>query len=150
MSSLYAQAYYPPRIQVALHGHVHNFQAINFASGQPAAIVSGNAGDNLDVALPDPFPAATQPAPGATIDRITHHSSDAVAFYNTRSTQPQKWYRGDAFDDIPAATRHNVNVNSIPLNRRRGAAPAMTDAEIDDMVTFLRTLTDAPFVAAMP
>ena len=89
MSSLYAQAYYPPRIQVALHGHVHNFQAINFASGQPAAIVSGNAGDNLDVALPDPFPAATQPAPGATIDRITHHSSDAVAFYNTRSTQPQ-------------------------------------------------------------
>jgi hypothetical protein len=51
---------------------VHDFQAINFASNHPATFVSGNGGDNLDVALPDPFPASLPPAPGVTLDRITH------------------------------------------------------------------------------
>jgi hypothetical protein len=68
MSSLNAQAYYPPGIHVALHGHVHDFQAINFASAHPATIVSGNGGDNLDVALPDPLPGRQRAAPGTTID----------------------------------------------------------------------------------
>ncbi|WP_082079564.1 metallophosphoesterase [Cupriavidus basilensis] len=75
MSSLNAQAYYPPGIQVALHGHVHDFQAISFASNHPATIVSGNGGDNLDVALPDPLTPGAVPAPGTTIDKITHHNS---------------------------------------------------------------------------
>ena len=65
-------AYYPPGIALALHGHVHDFQAINFSSKHPATFVSGNGGDNLDVALPDPFPANLPPAPGVTLDRITH------------------------------------------------------------------------------
>ena len=75
MSSLNAQAYYPPGVNVALHGHVHDFQAINFASGHPATLVTGNGGDSLDVALPDPLPAGLTPAVGATIDRITHSAS---------------------------------------------------------------------------
>ncbi|AXI02273.1 metallophosphoesterase family protein [Aquirhabdus parva] len=75
MSSLNAQAYYPAGIQLALHGHVHDFQAINFASNHPATIVAGNAGDTLDVALPDPLPTGATPAPGAVIDKITHHST---------------------------------------------------------------------------
>jgi hypothetical protein len=65
-------AYYPAGISLALHGHVHDFQAINFSSNHPATFVSGNGGDNLDVALPDPFPANLPPAPGVTVDRITH------------------------------------------------------------------------------
>ncbi len=65
-------AYYPAGIALALHGHVHDFQAINFTSNHPATFVSGNGGDNLDVALPDPFPANLPPAPGVTLDRITH------------------------------------------------------------------------------
>jgi len=65
-------AYYPPGIALALHGHVHDFQAINFSSNHPATFVSGNGGDNLDAALPDPFPANLPPAPGVTLDRITH------------------------------------------------------------------------------
>jgi hypothetical protein len=65
-------AYYPAGIALALHGHVHDFQAINFASNHPATFVSGNGGDNLDVALPDPFPANLPPAPGVTLESITH------------------------------------------------------------------------------
>jgi len=75
---------------------------------------------------------------------------DAVAFYNTRSTDPGKWYAGaKTFDDVPAAYRDNINVNSPPMNRRPGMPAALTEGEIDDIVAFLRTLTDAAYVNAM-
>lgn len=76
---------------------------------------------------------------------------DAVAFYATRSTDPAQWYPdGRRFDDVPARYQGNVNVNAVPMNRRPGTAPALTDDEIDDIVAFLRTLTDARYVALMP
>jgi len=75
MNNLFSTAYYPAGVALALHGHVHDFQAISFASNHPATIVSGNGGDNLDVALPDPFPANVPPAPGVTLDRITHSAT---------------------------------------------------------------------------
>jgi hypothetical protein len=91
MSNLNAQAYYPPGVQVALHGHVHDFQAINFASAHPATIVSGNGGDNLDVALPDPLPGGSVPAPGTTIDRITHHASFGFLVMDRRASLSTGW-----------------------------------------------------------
>jgi len=72
MKTLYPTAYYPDGVKIALHGHVHDFQALNFSSAHPATFVTGNGGDNLDVNLPDPFPANTTPAPGVVLDRITH------------------------------------------------------------------------------
>lgn len=72
MKAQHAEAYYPDGVALAIHGHVHDFQAINFKSGHPATIVSGNGGDNLDPALPDPFPADFPPAPGVVLDRIAH------------------------------------------------------------------------------
>lgn len=75
LGALNAQAYYPAGIDLALHGHVHDFQAISFASGQPATIVSGTGGDNLDVNLPDPMPANAMPAPGTIVEQLAHHAS---------------------------------------------------------------------------
>ncbi|MDB5732774.1 MAG: calcineurin-like phosphoesterase family protein [Variovorax sp.] len=72
MSTLNPVAYYPPGVQVALHGHVHDFQAINFSSAHPATFVTGNGGDNVDVNLPDPLPPDMTPAPGAVVERISH------------------------------------------------------------------------------
>ncbi|MGF6528612.1 metallophosphoesterase [Variovorax sp. PvP013] len=72
MRTLNPVAYYPEGVKIALHGHVHDFQAINFASAHPATFVTGNGGDNVDVNLPDPFPAGLAPAPGTVLDRITH------------------------------------------------------------------------------
>jgi len=72
MKSLNASAYYPPGVKVALHGHVHDFQAISFASDHPATFVAGNGGDNIDVNLPDPLPAGATPAVGAVLQRIAH------------------------------------------------------------------------------
>ncbi len=71
MKAANGAAYYPPGVQVALHGHTHLFEAINFASDHPAAFLSGNGGDHADRPLPDPLPAEAAPAEGVTIDRIT-------------------------------------------------------------------------------
>jgi cytochrome c peroxidase len=75
---------------------------------------------------------------------------DVVAFYATRSTNPDLWYpHGAKFDDVPDRYRSNVNTLSFPYNRREGAPPAFDDADIDAIVAFLETLTDAPYVRAV-
>lgn len=74
---------------------------------------------------------------------------DAVAFYATRSIEPERWYKdGRPFDDVAPRHRGNVNVATMPYNRRKGMKPALDDADIDAIVAFLRTLTDAPFEAS--
>jgi cytochrome c peroxidase len=71
---------------------------------------------------------------------------DVVAFYATRSTNPERWYPpGAQYDDVPAQFRKNVNVSSFPYNRLEGDKPALDDEEIDAIVAFLQTLTDEPY-----
>lgn len=73
---------------------------------------------------------------------------DAITFYVQRDTNPEKWYSRNPdgsvnkFDDLPAQWHGNVNVTEVPYNRRPGDAPALSDAEIDDVITFLKTLDD--------
>lgn len=69
MNAAYPGNYYPPNVGLAVHGHVHDFQAINFGSNHPATFVAGNGGDNLDVALPAVFdPASPAPAPNTVVN----------------------------------------------------------------------------------
>jgi cytochrome c peroxidase len=73
--------------------------------------------------------------------------SEALSFYVTRDTNPARWYtQADGsvvkFDDLPAQYRRNVNRTEAPYNRQEGAEPALTDAEITDLIAFLNTLTD--------
>jgi len=73
---------------------------------------------------------------------------DALGFYVQRDTNPAKWYPLDGsgtvvkFDDLPPEYRVNVNTTEVPYNRRLGGVPALSDAEIDDVITFLKTLND--------
>jgi cytochrome c peroxidase len=68
---------------------------------------------------------------------------EAVAFYATRDTEPQRWYpKGEAFDDLPAPLRGNVDRETRPYHRQPGQRPALRDDEIDDIVAFLHTLSD--------
>ena len=68
---------------------------------------------------------------------------EAVAFYATRDTEPERWYpNGEKFDDLPPHLRANVDLDTRPYHRRPGQRPAMNDEEIDDIVVFLQTLTD--------
>jgi hypothetical protein len=71
-NAAFPNTYFPPNINLALHGHTHDFQAINFAPGtsdggaysNAATLVSGNAGDLLDIALPWPI---NNPEPNVTV-----------------------------------------------------------------------------------
>ncbi|HEX4403361.1 MAG TPA: cytochrome c peroxidase [Polyangia bacterium] len=72
---------------------------------------------------------------------------DVVTFYSRRAVAPDLVYpKGQKFDDVPGKYRANVNIYAPIYNRREGAPPPMSDAEIDAVVAFLGTLTDAPFV----
>ncbi|WP_266160206.1 metallophosphoesterase [Dyella silvatica] len=91
MRSLNGLAYYPPGIQLALHGHVHAFQAIDFASSHPATIVSGNGGDNIEVALPDPLPIGSAPAEGTVVEKIAQHNSFGFMLMERRPAPAHGW-----------------------------------------------------------
>jgi cytochrome c peroxidase len=72
---------------------------------------------------------------------------DALTFYVQRDTNPEKFYPTangvvQKFNDLPAVYQKNVNREEVPYNRNPGEAPALSDAEIDDVIAFLGTLSD--------
>jgi cytochrome c peroxidase len=73
---------------------------------------------------------------------------DTLTFYVQRDIHPEKFYPVGPdgvvrkFDDLPPQLHANVNTSEAPYNRRPGDVPALSDAEIDDVIAFLRTLTD--------
>jgi len=75
---------------------------------------------------------------------------DAVAFYATRDTNPERWYprKPDGgvakYDDLPAQHHGNVNAEEVPYDRKPGQRPRLTERDIDAIVAFLETLTDRP------
>ncbi|MEA2730702.1 MAG: cytochrome c peroxidase, partial [Acetobacteraceae bacterium] len=74
---------------------------------------------------------------------IFHSLRDAVAFYATRDTSPERWFPTtpdgvvQKFDDLPAKYVANVSME-LPFGPKR----VLSDADVDDLVAFLRTLTD--------
>ncbi|MBI1218720.1 MAG: c-type cytochrome [Rhodobacteraceae bacterium] len=74
--------------------------------------------------------------------------ADTVRFYVLRDTQSDRIYPKAAdgtvlaYNDLPAAYRGNIDRVDAPLDRHPGDPPALTDAEVDDIVAFLNTLTD--------
>ncbi|MCS0656720.1 cytochrome-c peroxidase [Massilia terrae] len=101
---------------------------------------------------------------------VIHSLEQAIRFYNTRDTNPEIWYptvggtpkaKPDPgfptyglittqytggtvrkFNDLPAAWRANIDTQ-LPLDGRApGGKPPMSDAQIADLLCFLKTLTD--------
>ena len=76
-----------------------------------------------------------------------HRLEDVVRFYAERDTQPQKWYPRAPdggilkFDDLPPQYWGNVDTRA-PFDRHTGDPPALSDADIRNIVAFLNTLTD--------
>ena len=77
-----------------------------------------------------------------------HTLRDALRFYVTRDTTPRSWYPVSPtgvvmkFDDLPPSVRTNIDIIDEPLTRHEGDPPVWSDAEIDDVIAFLQTLTD--------
>lgn len=70
--------YFPEGVRLALHGHVHTFQALRFASDHPSTLISGHGASGLSTPLALPLPAGLQPAPGADVAEA--HSLDGFGF----------------------------------------------------------------------
>lgn len=76
-----------------------------------------------------------------------HDLQKVLEFYVQRDIHPQAWYPRNAdgsvneFDDLPARYHGNIN-RDPPFDRKPASAPALSDAEIRDVIAFLRTLTD--------
>ena len=72
---------------------------------------------------------------------------EVLHFYNERDLHPEKYYSRNPdgsvhrFDDLPPGYPDNVD-HDPPLDRKPGAEPALSEADIDDIIAFLQTLTD--------
>ena len=75
---------------------------------------------------------------------VFNNLRDVVSFYATRNNNPKRWYGPTGLpDDLPTAYLANIVNDRAPFNRPASAGPALTEREIDDLVAFLKTLSDA-------
>jgi cytochrome c peroxidase len=79
---------------------------------------------------------------------VYHTLKQVVDFYNLRDVDPAKVYPRDAqghvnqYDDLPAKYHANIDKQDAPFDRTFGERPAMSQADIADLIAFLQTLTD--------
>ncbi|HEY1991721.1 MAG TPA: cytochrome c peroxidase [Gammaproteobacteria bacterium] len=89
---------------------------------------------------------------------VFHTLGAVLDWYVNRDLDPARFYAKDAtgkvsvYDDLPARFRANVDTTDAPFDRHPGGAPALTQAEMRDVIAFLKTLSDGykpvPAVAA--
>ena len=82
-----------------------------------------------------------------------HSLRDVVAFYATRDTDPGRWYSKNPdgsvhlYDDVPPEMVASVD-HEVPFDPLPDGTPRLNDRDIDDIVAFLETLTDADLLPA--
>lgn len=81
---------------------------------------------------------------------VFHDLREAVAFYVYRDVEPERFFprRADGavaiHNDLPERYWDNLNQDP-PFGGKPGGRPRLTEAEIDDVVAFLKTLDDGYF-----
>ncbi|MGH8326059.1 MAG: cytochrome-c peroxidase [Steroidobacteraceae bacterium] len=79
---------------------------------------------------------------------VFHSLTRVLEFYVDRDLHPECLYTHDAaghvipYDDLPARYRANVDRVDAPFDRHAGDEPALTRAQMRDVIAFLDTLTD--------
>jgi len=69
---------------------------------------------------------------------------EVVRFYATRHRNPTEFYGGDGTpNDLPAKYLGNIEKTKAPFNLPASAPAVLSPSEIDDVVAFLRTLSDS-------
>ena len=142
MNSVFPGTYFPPPINLALHGHTHDYQAINFQPGtlpdggtfQPAAtLVSGNAGDILDTALPYPLTGSAVSVGSGTRRRSVSPPSAVCSSSPARTTaRPSR---------IPvSSTDNDFGYMVLQFNAGRAATWTATEYRTDNTVRDVCTI----------
>ena len=88
MQTLNANRLFPAKVQAAISGHVHLFEAITFETDHPAQFVSGNGGSSLSLFIPSPLPIGATPYSGARVEQFSN--SDEVGLM-TMERVGQSW-----------------------------------------------------------
>ena len=79
---------------------------------------------------------------------VYHNLHQVLNFYAKRETDPADVYPRNAqgrvmkYNDLPQQYWANVDHFDAPFNRHPGEPPAMTRQEMNDVIAFLKTLTD--------
>jgi cytochrome c peroxidase len=79
---------------------------------------------------------------------VFHSLTQVLDFYVERDIDPGRFYPRDTaglvlkYDDMPPQYQANVDTVDAPFDRHPGDPPALTPAEIQDVIAFLDTLTD--------
>ncbi len=79
---------------------------------------------------------------------VYHTLQQVMDFYNLRDTDPVAIYptgpdgKVEKYDDIPPRYRANVDAVDPPLDRNLGEKPANSKQDLQDIIAFLKTLTD--------
>lgn len=77
-----------------------------------------------------------------------HSLNKMMQFYVERDTDPKKWYpvgpngRVEKFNDLPPQYRNNIDMVDAPFGRTLGEKPVWNQQQIDDVISFLKTLDD--------
>ncbi|MFO1312595.1 MAG: metallophosphoesterase [Burkholderiales bacterium] len=115
LTPMYGPALFPSNVEVVLSGHNHVLEVVNFSSGHPAQLITGNGGDWADQPFPVPFPAGKQPAPGAVVAQIL--STTRFGFMVMERDGAGWSMRAYDFDGKPMTTCRVVarEANCVPL-----------------------------------
>lgn len=74
---------------------------------------------------------------------VFNNLREVISFYSTRNSDPQRWYGPTGIpNDLPLAYQANIINDRSPFNRPKSAGPVFSEAEIDDLLVFLKTLSD--------
>ncbi|WP_242011660.1 cytochrome-c peroxidase [Acetobacter fallax] len=79
---------------------------------------------------------------------VFHSLKQVLDFYVLRELKPERFYAAKQnghplmYDDLPTKYKHNIDKTDAPFDRKPGDNPALSDQEIDDIIVFLKTLTD--------
>ena len=70
---------YPPGVDLVVNGHVHMFQALDFSSGQPPVLLTGNGGSAMEGHVDPASAFKTTVAPGAVLSHFETQPSFGFA-----------------------------------------------------------------------
>ena len=111
-SNAYLARLFPEKVDVAMHGHLHYFEALSFKTAHPASLVMGNTASANEGAVPMRLPAGMQPYPGAVVaDYMGRDDYGFVTLDRVASSRSDQWL----------LTEHDVMGKPVIRCRLRGS-----------------------------
>jgi cytochrome c peroxidase len=109
----------------------------------PASVPAGTTIDHFCGMFRMPTLRNVAERPAFMHNGFFNNLAEVVRFYSTRNSNPQRWYGPTGLpNDLPTQYQRNLETTKAPFNRAAVQGPVLSEAEITDMVAFLRTLSD--------